>query len=308
MAQQHRCSLYVVHRFGKSKSASVSMRGATLVRVFNEIGDSALVSDKTINPADHVGDTFIFIKPKFLRLPLLLAKTNIVVIDPLDFVHQLPKIKLPFHFFFTSKKSLKAYSIDFQPLSQWLFYHHFDPRITSKSKVRHKWIGYCGDPIKLSNNARSTLQIQNLRFNELLAGFNYEFHWTIKPSKFQYEPLTKTVTAIASGSIPIINTNELGEILPAHYPFHIGNQPKNSEIEKLILALNDEGEKATALKAIKNIKIADYSESKFTADVLNCLKKLEIGTNPTFKQHFSIHIHDWKLRIKEALDSRFGQT
>lgn len=52
------------------------------------------------------GNVLIFIKPLKLNLPKILSRDNIVIIDPLDDVHLLPNISLPFHFHF--QKSTRA--------------------------------------------------------------------------------------------------------------------------------------------------------------------------------------------------------
>jgi len=293
-----------VHRFDLANSGSFKMRGLDFAIELNEKKfDAECASETAPSLRKKRGCVIIFIKPIKLGLPKALSKYNTVIIDPLDDAHILPKIQLPFQFIFSSNRSKEHYQKKFQLNKAHLLFHHFDQRITRPSHLNAlKSIAYVGDPIKLENLPKQILNIQYIDFNEFLAHCSTAaFHWTIKPPQFDFEPLTKTVTALAGGAIPIINSLELGEILPKDYPFHISSGAPQSALLKLRNDLEDEKKIGMAKSLISRIDITHYS---IQSSVIQLMKIIEESQKESPAIHFrlfssaGILFHDLKIDFK----------
>jgi len=293
-----------VHRFDLANSGSFKMRGLDFATELNEKKfDAECVSETDTSLLKTKGCVIIFIKPIKLSLPKALCKRNTVIIDPLDDAHLLPKIRLPFHFIFSSNRSKEHYQKEFRLNETHLLFHHFDQRITRSSHFDAlKSIDYVGDPIKLENLPKQILNIEHIDLGAFIANTrNDAFHWTIKPTQFDYEPLTKTVTALAGGAIPIINSLELGEILPLNYPFHVSSGARQSELLKLREELEDEDKIDMALSFIRRIDISHYSIQSAVLQLIKIIDECQ-RESPDVQfsslSSLSIFFHDLKVDLK----------
>lgn len=295
--------LFVVHRKGKAFSASISMRGSTLINAGSFRGwQVRVLSEEEVKPREYEACYFYFIKPIKLYSPLLLRRKNIVLIDALDSVDQLPKIRLPFHFIFSSKASASYYFTLFNLESSTVHYHAFDHRFdTYPLAHKKKGIGYIGRPVKLSARMKKEFDISELSFDELLAGQNFEYHWTVKPAGYEYQPLTKTVTALAAGSIPIINTLELGEILPRNYPYHISSEPDNSEIQRLQADLTCEDTMRRAVSLITSLDLTQYSSETYAKQTFEYLELLSGNPSISISDIFRICVYEISIHAQASI-------
>ena len=295
-----------VHRFDQARAGSFKMRGLNMCAELKKQGVSADWRNENDRGLKLLrGNVLIFIKPLKLNLPKILSRDNIVIIDPLDDVHLLPNISLPFHFIFTSKRAREHYRRQFSALSSSHLPHHFDQRIfRPDNEPSTNSIGYVGDRQKLESHPKDVLQIKHIQFDEFLASNNNNrFHWTIKPIRFDYEPLTKTVTALAAGAIPIINTSELGEILPIDYPFHISPKASKEDLLNLKIRLNDKKELRRAQDQIKRIAINHYSVESSCEQLIEIIAKCRKNHNTSafnFSDSFGILYHDIKFNLKRV--------
>ena len=178
----------------------------------------------------------------------------------------------------------------------------FDDRLDTYPLVhRKKGIGYIGISFKLSPRMKKEFDISELNFDELLAGQNFEYHWTVKPAGYEYEPLTKTVTALAAGSIPIINTQELGEILPVNYPYHISSEPNNSEIHRLQADLKCEDAMKRAVSLIASLDLTRYSSVAYAKQTFEYLEQLSGNPPIAISDIFRICAYEFSIRVKDSI-------
>lgn len=278
-----------VHRFDLERSGSFQMRAVSFFESLRRQG----FKPRSISEADrslrsYEGKVILFIKPLRPLLPYQLSKTNLVIVDPLDDAHILPAIELPFHFIFSSRTATCHYSKRFKAKSVKTLYHHFDARIKTKRNSNFDpGIAYVGDPIKLDIKAKSALDITSYSFSDFLQGHaSQRFHWTVKPHKYQFEPLTKTVTALAAGAIPIINSNELGEILPKNYPLHITSELCERDLIVLKEKIQNPQVIQLAENQIQSIDISDYSADVQARRLALFMK--EFSEMPSLKRSFRI--------------------
>ena len=252
-------------------------------------------------------EIIIFIKPHKFRLPHKLSKLNLVIIDPLDDSHHLPSFSLPFHFLFPSNLSKVHYVEKLKLSSARTLFHHYDSRIQEyKKNTKDPQIAYVGDPIKLDISLISKLRMKCYGFEDLLSGrVTQLFHWTLKPIQYDFEPLTKTVTALASGAIPIINSTELGEILPTDYPFHLSPKQTDVDLNRLMEKLSDPMIIELAQSQIRNIDLSTLSAEKQAYQLEVYINELHSAIKPatSLLGLSRILLHDFFVNLKQLKNS-----
>lgn len=202
------------------------------------------------------GAIIVATKPNRLNYLHFLSHSNTVYIDELDNNPEFyPHLKSRFRFISSHITQYWILCKIYGPHKIHHIPHHYDP-ILDKQKITvvpNGRISYIGNPHKTFFPHRLQLELKswNVFVQEKTSNL---FHWAIRKPEYFFEPNTKIATAAAIGAIPIVDNNNLTDLLPNDYPFQLPLDWSSADELDLQAQMSDEGKINNALKILKRVK------------------------------------------------------